>query len=1179
MSARSEQPTAALRIVLVALAYAATARWGLAGATVGDSITPIWAPAGIALAAVVVWGRSMWIAVALGALLAYAGTAVPPPAVAAIGAANTLEALLAAWLLGLVGFRPGLPRMRDIVALAVLAGVASTLLSATIGVASLSLAGVLAGDEAARAWLTWWLGHLGGDLLVAPLLLLLASRPRLLGDARRRLEAVALGLGALLAGVAAFSHRAGLVFLVFPFLVWAAVRFRQLGAAAASLLVAAVAVLLTVRGAGPFHVGWSEQAVLVAQLFAGVAGASALVLAAITDERERAIAGLRVARDELEAKVRERTAALTRTHARIAKEHELAPVGSWEWDLATGGVTWSEELHTMFGLARHDYEPSYEGFVARLHDDDRERVVATIEHCLQTGQPFTIEYRIVAPGGSERTLAGGGQMLTDGAGRPVRMLGIAQDVTEQQRADHAIRESRERARLIVDASSHAFVSIDAAGAVTDWNTAAEQLLGHRREEVLGRSLADAVVPERQRAAHRAGLERFARTGASKLIGRSVEMQALHRSGRLVPVELTIWAIETRDGPSFHAFLQDISERTRARRRLATENAVGRALLESGSLAEARPRVLAEIGRGLGWAYGAWWSLDGSAQTLRRMATWYAPELEAAELDPWSAAAALTPGEGLPGRAWQLGEPIVLAGAAAAHLYGGSATGRPGFGHAVGLPIVSRNEVVAVVELAGLEAPRAGDDMAAMMRSLAERIAGFVERDRFEGQLQHLADHDPLTDLFNHRRFRLELSRELTAARRYGTSGALLALDIDNLKSVNDTLGHDAGNDLIAQVAAQLRQRLRETDIIGRIGGDEFAAVLPYTDAPQALRIATQLLDAVRDHVVVQTARGSSRTTASAGIAVFDHADRQTSGEELMVQADMAMYDAKGAGRDRVHFYDPRSGRQPRRGGAEQIRSALAGDRFTLHAQPIVALAGPGRRRYELLVRMIGPEGGLIAPAMFMATAERLDLVQELDRWVLRRAIVLLSERERAGYDDCFDINLSARSIVDPKLPALIKRELDATGLDPGRLVFEVTETAAITDIDRARRFARALAELGCGLALDDFGTGFASFYNLKHLPFDELKIDGEFVENLPSSPVNQLVVRSIVSIATGLRKHTVAECVGDDATIELLRGYGVDYVQGYHVGRPRPLEEVNRDRPPSRESLTAGLVSGRPWRE
>jgi diguanylate cyclase (GGDEF)-like protein/PAS domain S-box-containing protein len=1148
-----------VKVALVALGYCATAKGGLAFATDSASITAIWAPTGIALVAIVIWGPRMWPAVALGAMLANAGTGVAPLVVVAIAAGNTLEALIGARLLRLAGFRPSLERLRDVILLIVLAATLSTVVGATIGVASLSLGGALDSGQAASAWLTWWIGDMGGDLLVAPLGFVLAMRePRPWPHPRRVIaEALALALAAVALSAIAFSQRAGLVFLTFPIFVWAAVRFRQLGATVASLVITSVAVALTVRGFGPFHGADRDGALLLAQLFGGVAAMAALVLAVITSERERALANLRRSHDELEQKVHERTAALTGAQARIAARHEVAPIGSWEWDLASREVTWSHELYEIFGVPDEGRAPTYDGYLELLHPDDRPQIRATIERAAVDGMPYTVEHRIIRPDGTVRTLACAGQVLTGDDGRPVRMLGIGQDVTDSQRADAALRESQERTRLIVDAASHAFVSCDEQGVITDWNPAAERLLGYRRDEALGRMLEQTIVPERDRAEHRGGMGRFVATGDSTMLGRPIEFDALHRRGHLIPVELTGSAIKTQAGYSFSAFLQDISERMRAKRLLATEAAVGQALLESASLEEARPRVLEHIGLGLGWAYGGWWSQERREGGLRRDALWYSTALDTARFERANRATTRSAGSGLPGWVWESGKPLVISDlAAGARGERRRAAAAAGFRCAIGLPIVCHGEVVAVIEFLATEPLHLNDDTTAMMERLADGVARYVERERFEDKLQHLADHDGLTDLFNHRRFHEELAREVAAAERYGTRGAVLALDLDNLKHVNDTLGHEAGNQLIARVAELVGKRLRKTDILARIGGDEFAAILPNAGWAQARQIAGELLCVIREQAILNTPRGSCRTSASIGITVFGRGSDQSSGEDLLTEADMAMYDAKQAGRDRVHSYDPGSARQLRRTWAQQIREALADDRFTLHAQPIVALGDAGGTRHELLVRMIGTGGDLIAPAMFLSTAERLNLVQELDRWVVRQAIALLVESDRDGRDDRFSVNLSALSMADPQLPTLIARELATSGADPAGLTFEVTETAAINDFDRARTFVHKLGELGCSFALDDFGTGFASFYNLKHLPFDELKIDGEFIDHLPDSRANQLIVRSVVEIARGLGKRTVAECVGDDATVELLRSYGVDSAQGYHLGRPVPVEAL-----------------------
>jgi len=441
------------------------------------------------------------------------------------------------------------------------------------------------------------------------------------------------------------------------------------------------------------------------------------------------------------------------------------------------------------------------------------------------------------------------------------------------------------------------------------------------------------------------------------------------------------------------------------------------------------------------------------------------------------------------------------------------------------------------------------------------LTDITERKRFEGQLRHLADHDPLTGLLNRRRFDEELDRELITARRYGTGGAVLVLDLDNFKYVNDSLGHAAGDELIKSIGRLLAARLRESDVLARLGGDEFAAVLPQADARQARAVATELIEAIRSQETLDSYDGIRRVSASIGIALFAGAPHGLTGEQLLVEADFAMYDAKEAGRDCVAVFDPagdrHAGMTARLSWVDRIREALAGDRFVLHAQPILGLNGDGVARHELLLRMKAENGELIPPGSFLFVAERFGLIGQIDRWVLSRAIALLAEQQRTGHRPVLDVNLSAKSIADPELPDLIAAELAATGADPAGLVFEVTETAAILNVEHGRVFAERLHELGCGIALDDFGAGFASFYYLKHLEFDHLKIDGEFVKELTSSTTNQLVVQSVVAIARGLGKQTTAEFVGDHETLELLRHYGVDYAQGFYIAEPAPLEAID----------------------
>jgi diguanylate cyclase (GGDEF)-like protein len=436
----------------------------------------------------------------------------------------------------------------------------------------------------------------------------------------------------------------------------------------------------------------------------------------------------------------------------------------------------------------------------------------------------------------------------------------------------------------------------------------------------------------------------------------------------------------------------------------------------------------------------------------------------------------------------------------------------------------------------------------------------TERERYERELRYLADHDSLTGLLNRRRFREELDRELAHARRLGIPGAVLSIDLDNFKYVNDTLGHSIGDELIAEAGRLLARRLRGTDVLSRIGGDEFAVILPGVTAQEAELVAGALLEALRSELTVELSGGPRPVTASAGIVPFTSASG-LGAEELLVQADIAMYDSKESGRDRASVYSPDDDRQERLQArltwAERIRRALDEARLVLHAQAIVPLDGHPRPCHELLVRMLDDDGQVIRPDVFLPVAERMNLIERIDRWVIAQAIKLLRTEQRAGHDPQLYVNLSAVSVGDHALPEYIARELEHQQADGHGLCFEITETTAITNMNVARWFAARTAELGCRIALDDFGTGFASFYYLKHLPFQYVKIDGEFIQQLASSRTDQLVVKSIADIVHGLGKRTIAEFVSDQGTVQLLKQYGVDYAQGYYISKPVPVAETN----------------------
>ncbi len=432
------------------------------------------------------------------------------------------------------------------------------------------------------------------------------------------------------------------------------------------------------------------------------------------------------------------------------------------------------------------------------------------------------------------------------------------------------------------------------------------------------------------------------------------------------------------------------------------------------------------------------------------------------------------------------------------------------------------------------------------------IEGALQKaERTEADLRYLADHDSLTGLLNRRSFRGKLDRHASFSARYGGLGAVMVIDIDGLKAVNDRLGHQAGDSLLRHVATILRERVRATDIVARLSGDEFAVLMPQTDVAGALQLGEDLRREVAEGLSVRSEVGEA--TISVGITMFGGQDG-AGAEAVLVAADEAMYQAKSEGRNRIAlFQGPDARRHALRRTqttSARIREALTADRLTLATQPIRSLASGGVERYELLLRMIGENGELLPAASFIEVAERSGMIQELDRWVFNRALGILAARERGGDPVSLHVNISGASLTDISVLEFIERRLDEGEADPARCTFEITQTARVEDYDTAAGFADRLTELGCELAIDDYGTGYGPFDYLRRFPFDVIKIDGAFVSEMPHNDADQLTVKAIVQIARGLGKRTIAEFVQDDLTAQMLREYGVDMAQGFHLGRP-----------------------------
>jgi len=440
--------------------------------------------------------------------------------------------------------------------------------------------------------------------------------------------------------------------------------------------------------------------------------------------------------------------------------------------------------------------------------------------------------------------------------------------------------------------------------------------------------------------------------------------------------------------------------------------------------------------------------------------------------------------------------------------------------------------------------------------LATEINGMLTAiDRSSSEMSHLVEHDPLTGLYNRRHFETELRREIDEYERLGGTGAILWIDLDHFKDINDSLGHAAGDELLRALGQYLSDETRAYCTMARLGGDEFGMLIPQTGGPEALAVAARLLQGLSSRTFLVSER-ELRISASVGVVCYP--DQGTSTSELLARADIAMYQAKAKGGNQAIAWKADDAwtrhMAERLEVSERILAAIRENRLLLYAQPIFGAAKGGPERYELLLRMRALDGSLIPPSEIIPTAERVGLIRDIDRWVVRRAIRLLALAHEQGRDVDFWVNVSGRAFDDEELLEIVESELRSTGAAPERLVFEITETSAIADVERADRFIGAIKRFGCRFAVDDFGSGAASFHYLKHLAVDFLKIDGSLVRGIGTDPADTHFVRAIIEMCRGLNIQSVAEWIETPRILEQISLTEVDFMQGFHLGMPEPLD-------------------------
>jgi len=787
----------------------------------------------------------------------------------------------------------------------------------------------------------------------------------------------------------------------------------------------------------------------------------------------------------------------------LAEAQRIAHLGNWWGDAVTGEAHWSDELYRIHGYAPGQVDLT-ERLPALTHPLDRERVEAWMA-AVVAGQGRGIDHRIVRLDGAVRHVQQQVEVIRDDAGRPVRIMGIVQDITAHTQAVEALQASERDHRALMEQAADGIFLLDHTGRFLDVNARACALLGYRRDELLQFSIPDVMDP----ADLAATPVRFAEMRMGKTVINERRMR--HKDGSIVRVEISAKVLT--DG-RMQAIARDITERVRAREELersAARLAAAQRMAHLGSweteIASGELHWSDELYRIFGFTPHAFTpTLEGFLQLVH-------PDDRAA------VAASLR-------RHREDGEGV-------------RSTCR----------ILRPDGAVCVIE----HQPAVIRDDAGRPVRIMGIVQDITERTQAAEALRHQTRHDALTGLANrallHERTTTALG-DLSTDRR---SLALLLLDLDHFKEINDTFGHERGDVLLRQVAGRLCGVIRAGDTLARLGGDEFAVLLPHADVAGAVRVAADIRAALDAPLHVENQ--VLQVGASVGIALAPA--HGTDGITLLRRADVAMYVAK-RGRTGHAVYDPAQDQySPERLAlVGELRAALAHDALTLHYQPQVDLGSGRICGVEALIRWPHPEHGLIPPGRFIPLAEETGLIAPLTDWVLTEAVRQSWEWQRAGLLLPVSVNLSMWNLHDPTLPERVAGLLRAHDMPPDSLRLELTESALMADPPRTLDVLLRLAGLGVRLAVDDFGSGYSSLTYLKKLPIDELKIDQSFVREMATDTTDAAIVASTVALGHALGLRVVAEGIEDQATWDLLVGMGCDVTQGYYLSRPLPPDAL-----------------------